>query len=282
VATTDRPIAEIPAHGPTVGFLAQAGILGLLAVGAGLGPAGWVAGTGFGLVVLALLSRALKRSGMPVLGPANTVTLVRATMVGGVTALVADSFAAGYASFSETSLVTLVAVAAVALALDGVDGQVARRTGTVSRLGARFDMETDAFLILVLSAFCAHTMGAWVLLIGAMRYAFVAVSWVLPWLNGELPHRFSRKVVAATQGIVLVVAASDFLPAWADGLVLGAALASLVWSFGRDIALLWLSRPRAPKALSPVNSANSAKTVTAVSTVSTVDGPRRTLELVAR
>ena len=42
-------------------------------------------------------------------------------------------------------------LSSVALALDGVDGQVARRTRTVSALGARFDMEVDAFLVLVLS-----------------------------------------------------------------------------------------------------------------------------------
>ena len=35
--------------------------------------------------------------------------------------------------------------------LDLVDGWVARRTGTASPFGARFDLETDAALILVLS-----------------------------------------------------------------------------------------------------------------------------------
>ena len=48
----------------------------------------------------------------------------------------------------------------VALALDGVDGQVARRTGTVSALGARFDMEVDAFLVLVLSVHVAVLVDA--------------------------------------------------------------------------------------------------------------------------
>ena len=48
-----------------------------------------------------------------------------------------------------------LALVVVALALDWVDGQVARRTGTCSAFGARFDMETDAFLILVLSAYAA-------------------------------------------------------------------------------------------------------------------------------
>ena len=107
----------------------------------------------------------------------------------------------------------LVAIAIVALVLDAVDGQVARRTGTSSGLGARFDMEVDAFLILVLSVYVARSMGAWVLAIGAMRYAFVVASWALRWMRGPLPPRYWRKVVAATQGVVLVVVAADVLPA---------------------------------------------------------------------
>ncbi|GAA4940924.1 hypothetical protein GCM10023238_03240 [Streptomyces heliomycini] len=47
---------------------------------------------------------------------------------------------------------------AVALILDGVDGKVARRTGTSTPLGARFDMEVDAFLILVLSVYVSMAM----------------------------------------------------------------------------------------------------------------------------
>ena len=64
----------------------------------------------------------------------------------------------------------LVLLASVALALDAVDGRVARRTGTVSALGGRFDMEVDAFLILVLSVQVARDHGLWVLVIGAARY----------------------------------------------------------------------------------------------------------------
>ena len=47
----------------------------------------------------------------------------------------------------------------MALLLDAVDGGVARRTGTVSGFGARFDMEVDAFLILVLSGYVAGRLG---------------------------------------------------------------------------------------------------------------------------
>ena len=44
----------------------------------------------------------------------------------------------------------MAALAGFALALDGVDGHLARRFDQVSDFGARFDMEVDAALILVL------------------------------------------------------------------------------------------------------------------------------------
>ena len=112
-----------------------------------------------------LLSHGLGRSGSGALGAANRVTLTRATLVGGVTALVADALV------GPAHVAAMVGLAVVALVLDGVDGWVARRTGTVSALGARFDMEVDAFLILVLSVYVAGTVGPWVLAIGAARYA---------------------------------------------------------------------------------------------------------------
>jgi phosphatidylglycerophosphate synthase len=171
-----------------------------------------------------------------VLGPADRVTLGRTTLVGGVTTLVADSL-----TRSEPAAV-LVPLAAVALSLDAVDGWVARRTGTVSAFGARFDMEVDTFLILVLSGFVARSLGGWVLAIGLMRYAFVAAGWVVPWLRAELPARYWRKVVAATQGVVLVVAASGLPPRPAAVALVALALALLVESFGRDVGWLWHHR----------------------------------------
>jgi uncharacterized membrane protein YphA (DoxX/SURF4 family) len=53
-------------------------------------------------------------------------------------------------------------------------------------------MEVDAFLILVLSVYVSMSLGPWVLLIGGMRYAFVAAARVLPWLNAPLPPSTAR------------------------------------------------------------------------------------------
>jgi phosphatidylglycerophosphate synthase len=124
----------------------------------------------------------------------------------------------------------------VALALDAVDGQVARRTRTASEFGARFDMEVDAFLILVLSVHVAGLVGPWVLAAGLMRYAFVGAGRAWPWLRGSLPPNLPAKAVAAVQGVVLVVACVAG-PVVSTVLV-AAALAALSWSFGRDIRRL--------------------------------------------
>ncbi|MET8248906.1 CDP-alcohol phosphatidyltransferase family protein [Streptomyces sp. NPDC005202] len=216
-----------------VGAGVQILLLALLGTAIGMGPAGWLTGLAFAIATWAVLSRALHRSRLRSFGAANRVTLGRATLVGGVTALVADSFE------SSPPVSLLVGLTAVALILDGVDGKVARRTGTSTALGARFDMEVDAFLILVLSVYDAMQLGPWVLLIGGMRYAFVAAARVLPWLNAPLPPSTARKTVAALQGICLLVAGADLLPYVANLGVVLSALALLVWSFGRDVLWLW-------------------------------------------
>ncbi|CCH31407.1 CDP-alcohol phosphatidyltransferase family protein [Actinosynnema sp. NPDC047251] len=224
----------VPEHAVWAG--AQVLLLGVLGGTVGLGPPGWLAGTAYGLATWVLLAAAMVRAGVRSPGPADRVTLARGVLVGAVAALVADRMG------EDVPVGLLVVFAAVALSLDFVDGRVARRTGTASPMGARFDMEVDAFLILVLSVHVALSSGLWVLAIGLMRYVFVAVSWVAPWLRGELPPSFARKAVAAVQGVLLVVAASGAVP-FATVLV-ELALAALGWSFGRDVAGLWRTRDR--------------------------------------
>ncbi|MGP4051574.1 CDP-alcohol phosphatidyltransferase family protein [Streptomyces sp. 2A115] len=224
-----------------VGAGVQLLLLTVLGTAIGMGPAGWLTGLAFALATWAVLSRALHRSRTRSFGPANQENRGkwgRATLVGGVTALVADSFQ------SPPPITVLVALTAVALILDAVDGKVARRTGSSSALGARFDMEVDAFLILVLSVYVATSLGPWVLLIGGMRYAFVAAAKVLPWLNGSLPPSTARKTVAALQGVMLLLAGSGVLPYALTFAVVALALALLTWSFGRDIGWLWRVRDR--------------------------------------
>jgi phosphatidylglycerophosphate synthase len=196
---------------------------------------GWMAAATYFLLSNALLAWGLRRRRSVRFGAANIVTALRSTLVGVITGVVAASF------ITPISVILLISLVVPALALDAVDGWVARRTGTATELGARFDMEVDAFLLLVLSAYVAQTMGGWVLAIGLMRYAFVAAGWFLPWFRRQLPPRYWRKVVTAVQGIALAVAASGLLPT-VDVVFVGVALALLVESFGRDV--VWLARKR--------------------------------------
>ena len=188
------------------GIVAQVAMVAALAATSGLSPAGWVAGVACAAVMNAALIRGVRRYRTNRLSPADWVTLARATLAVGVAALVANSFG------EPAHVTTLVTLSAVALALDAVDGWVARRSETTSKLGAQFDGEVDAFLILVLSVYVARSTGAWVVAIGLARYAFFAAGWIWPWMRAPLPPRYWRKVVAATQGIVLTVAATDVVP----------------------------------------------------------------------
>ncbi len=222
--------------GAALGLSAQLVLLAVLGVTVGLSASGWLLGLASAVVTNVALARGLVRAGSDGPGPADLVTLARAALVGGVAALVAGSIG------RPAPVSTLVGLTVVALVLDGVDGRVARSSGTVSELGARFDLEVDAFLILVLSIYVAPSVGWWVLLIGAARYTFVAARWLLPWMSGAVPARYWCKVVAVVQGVVLTVAAADVLPHPVAVVALVAALALLAESFGREVWWLWRER----------------------------------------
>ncbi len=219
--------------GQVTGLLAVAALLAALWATLGLSALGWAVGLICAVVLVCTLSLGLVRSTSDGLGPPDWVTLARAALACGVAALVADSFV------RPVPVATVVALAASALVLDVVDGWVARRTRTASPFGARFDGEVDAFLILVLSVYVARSFGVWVLAIGAARYLFALAGWDTPW---RLPQRPWRKVVAATEGVVLTIAAADVLPRWLTYVALLATLALVVESFGRDLWWMWRHR----------------------------------------
>jgi phosphatidylglycerophosphate synthase len=244
VATRPRQDASTFDREVVVGGAGQLLVLAALTATVGLGAVGWVAGCVYAAVVGFLLTSGPAAARAKAAGPANRVTLTRATLVGGVTALIAEQIATELAggSVSAARTAVLLGIASVALALDLVDGWVARRTDSVSELGARFDMELDALLILVLSVLVCRTLGYWVLALGLMRYLFVAAGRLRPYLTAPLPPSRPRKVVAAVQGVVLVVVAAPFVPRPLAAAAVAVALATLVWSFGRDT--LWLVRHR--------------------------------------
>lgn len=167
-------------------------------------------------------------------GLCNLVTLLRAALVAVLAGLLWDG-AQGW---------TVLIIATVGLALDGVDGWLARRAGLTSAFGARFDMETDAALALVLAAhvWLAGMTGPEILILGLTRYVFVLAFWPFPWLAAPLPDRFGRKLVCVVQIAALILLQVPGLPPPGAALIAWPAVAALLWSFGRDTVWLWRNR----------------------------------------
>src|SRR5690606_31188744 len=96
-------------------------------------------------------------------GPANVVTLAR---LAGMFAL----------PFVPPPMIVVAGFGLALLALDGVDGWVARRTATSGEFGAFLDQECDAFFLLLLCLLLYRLpggLGPWVLAPGLLRYLFV-------------------------------------------------------------------------------------------------------------
>jgi phosphatidylglycerophosphate synthase len=218
-----------------VALAAGVATLAAAVLGAGAGPT-LAALAGFGAAA-ALAGRSL-RLGYPHdhIGLCNAITLTRLALT---MALVAPILSGAPLSWA------LFAIAVIALALDGVDGWFARRQGHVSDFGARFDMEVDSVLALVLAlnAAVAGGLGPLAVLLGLPRYAFAAAAQVLPWMRRDLPERFSRKLVCVLQLGVLIALQAPILPDALAAALVVAATGALVWSFAVDLA--WLRRRRA-------------------------------------
>ena len=112
------------------------------------------------------------------------------------------------------------------------------RAGLVCLIGgARFDLEIDALLIVILAVLAWQTgrVGPWVLAIGLLRYAFVLGGWLLPWLRRPLPPSRRRQAVCVQQGISLLLCLLPPVGTTLASLCAGSALLALSASFASDL-----------------------------------------------
>jgi phosphatidylglycerophosphate synthase len=235
---------------PAAPLRASAATAQLLGIGAALAAAQaarhmWLLGAlyplkvaaTFGAIVLLSFGFLQRYHPFARFGPGNQITMVRAVLV----ALIAGAI-------GEERAPMLAAAAAgasgVATALDGIDGWLARRTHTASAFGARFDMETDALLILVLSilAWQFDKAGVWVITSGLLRYVFVAAGARWAWLARPLPPSRRRQAICVVQIVGLTAAVSPVVAAPAASALAAVALAALAFSFLVDTMWLWRSR----------------------------------------
>jgi phosphatidylglycerophosphate synthase len=119
-------------------------------------------------------------------------------------------------------------------ALDGLDGWLARRLDQGSAFGGAFDAETDAYFVAMLTVvLAAHgVVGAWVLIGGLLRYAYVLVVALVPGARGEVPrHRLARYIFA----ILVISLGLAFLPfPWLSTPIAAIGTAFVTWSFARS------------------------------------------------
>jgi phosphatidylglycerophosphate synthase len=184
-------------------------------------------------MLLAIRSR---RDGHPFarFGTANQVTAARLLIVAAMAGCIGEPATPAVA-------MAVVAAAMVVVALDGVDGWLARRTRMVSPFGARFDEETDALLILVLAILVWRfgRAGPWVLMAGLLRYLFVASGAVWLWMRRPLTPTRRARVICVAQVLALILAlippVAPLLAAWTAGV----GLLLLSCSFLVDTRRLW-------------------------------------------
>lgn len=168
-------------------------------------------------------------------GAANRATLARLTLASLLAAVIGEQM-----TQPDWLAWAVVVVATMAALTDAADGTLARHSGLASDFGARFDMETDAWLTLVLCGLVVHfdKAGAWVLAGGLLRYAFAASAMAWPWLAGELRPSLRRKAVCVAQITTLIVCLGPVVPRWAATALAAAALCALAASFAIDVRAL--------------------------------------------
>jgi phosphatidylglycerophosphate synthase len=197
----------------------------------------WLSASTVALCFLLLTALVARYSRTRSLRLADLVTLARGLGVCFLAGFALQAWASGMA---RNGVLTMVILGTICLALDGVDGHVARARGEATSFGARFDVETDAAMLIVLCIAVAALgiAGWWVLAIGGLRYGYVAMSMAVPALRTPLPYRYSGKVIAVIQAVALLTALVFGLihgPQWVPPAFLLTAFGLLCWSFGRSV-----------------------------------------------
>ena len=84
--------------------------------------------------------------------------------------------------------------------------------------------------------------GAWVIASGLMRYAFIAMGSIAPWIRAALPPSRRRQTVCVVQIAALIIVMLPAIEPPASVAIAAAALVTLTASFLIDTAWLWRQR----------------------------------------
>jgi len=133
-------------------------------------------------------------------------------------------------------------------AADGFDGWLARKYGS-TEFGSFFDMESDAFIIMLLSYAAVHFTGAplWVLVPGLLRYVFFFPFLILKPADSKFPKMlswFSKTICVAA---VFCLGSIWYLPSaslTAVGIVSILMAVSFLWETYIYVAVFFQARSR--------------------------------------
>ena len=236
------PAAPLRASAVATVVAGFAGAIAIAELARGVLPVGGIyavkAGAIFSIVMIVALGFLPRHHPFARFGPANQITTMRAMLVALVAALIGEPRFPNVATSAAAATV-------VVSALDGVDGWLARRHQIASRFGARFDMEIDALLILVLAILVTEfeKAGPWVILSGLLRYIFVGAGKYWPRLRAPLFASRRRQAVCVVQILALTLAIVPAIQPPLSAAMAAGALAALAWSFLIDTR--WLLRSAA-------------------------------------
>jgi len=118
-------------------------------------------------------------------------------------------------TFLENTGLFPAVVLVLILCLDGLDGYLARKFNTDSEIGGHFDMEVDAFFVLILGIFLLEVSRDlwWVLSIGLWRYIYVLALSLLKVQTGQEPVSYAKKA-ATVLALGSMIWAMFFLNYW--------------------------------------------------------------------
>jgi phosphatidylglycerophosphate synthase len=183
----------------------------------------WIVGSTVSFLFFVVLIPKWKDFGSSRIGMANWITLTRLLIVFFV-----------FTQAMYLSDLMLFGVILIVIIMDGVDGSVARKLGQSSDVGENLDMETDAFMVLVLSwlHFNNNDIGIWILLPGGFRYFYgIAFFWF-----SNPPLLPSKKIRSTIAVIYFVALLTPFLLTrfWYEPILLISGVGIMI-SFGVSI-----------------------------------------------
>jgi len=116
--------------------------------------------------------------------------------------------------FSTASKEVIFGIMTGAVLLDVVDGYLARKHGQSSTFGQFFDMEVDAFFVLLMCFyyFQYQEVGWWILVPGIMRYVFKIFTSIVPKEGFVETKKSYAAIVAGTFFVILLACILYELP----------------------------------------------------------------------